>query len=211
MNDELERASQPARALAEAAEAGTIRMSAMLKAIGIDANDPVHQAALLACNNYGLDPLMKHVIVIPRGGPFVTRDGYLHVAHRSGQFDGMTIEDTGEEPTHWWAKCAVFRKDMSHPFRYVGRYPKAGTNKKYGQEMAVARAERTALSRAFPVEGMSGGEPEDRQPDTSAVVREIDELAAVNEWVAEHGDPAAEDIDTAPVVGLTPNETGDQR
>jgi hypothetical protein len=195
---ELERASYPARALADAVDDGKVRMSALLQAIGINANDPVHQAALLACDKYDLDPLRKEVIVIPRGGPYVTRDGYLRVAHRSGQLDGIVIEATGETPTHHTARVAVYRKDMKFPFTYDGRYPKSGTNKQYGPEMAITRAERTALSRAFPVEGMSAGDHDfDRTPaDTTETVAEIEEIIAVKDWVAEHGEPEPIDVDT---------------
>lgn len=194
---ELERASAPGKALAEAVDAGKLRMSEILKAVGIDGGNPIHQAALLACEKYDLDPLRKEVIVIPRGGPYVTRDGYLRVAHRSGQLDGIVIEEEGETPAHWNATVAVYRKDMKYPFRYTGRYPKAGTNKQYGPEMAIVRAERTALSRAFPVEGLHpGGEDFDRTPaDTSSTVAEIEEMAAVKEWVEEHGDPNVIDAD----------------
>lgn len=188
---ELERASAPGRALAEAVEDGRVRMTAIMRSVGINPGDPVHQAALLACEKYDLDPIRKEVIVIPKGGVFVTRDGYLRVAHRSGQLDGIVIEETGETPTHWTARAAVYRKDMKWAFTYSGRYAKADANKKFGPEMAIARAERTALSRAFPVEGVSGGDDFDRSAqsvDTSAVVAEIEELAAVREWVEEYGD-----------------------
>lgn len=199
---ELERASAPGKALAEAVEDGKIRMSAILQAIGIDTANPVHQAALLACEKYDLDPIRKEVIVIPRSGPYVTRDGYLRVAHRSGQLDGIVVEDQSETTTHWTARVAVYRKDARFPFTYTGRYPKAGQNKQYGLEMAVTRAERTALSRAFPVEGMApGGDDFDRTPtDTSATVAEIEELTDVKDWVDEHGDPADVDTETGELV-----------
>lgn len=187
---ELDRARAPGRALEEAVEEGRIRMSDLLKAIGIDAGNPVHQAALLACEKYDLDPLRKEVIVIPRGGPYVTRDGYLRVAHRTGQLNGIVIEDESETAAYWEATVAVYRKDMTHPFKYRGRYPKAGQNKQYGREMAIARAERTALSRAFPVEGLApGGEDiQHTEHDTSATVAEIEELAATKEWIEEFPD-----------------------
>jgi hypothetical protein len=40
---------------------------------------------------------------------------------------------------------------MSRPFEYPGRYPTNYGNKKYGPEMAIARAESMALRRAFNV------------------------------------------------------------
>src|SRR5512147_399807 len=106
---DLDRAASPHLALAEAAAAGRVKMSPILAAIGINPNDPTHQAALLACDKYDLDPLLKHIVVIPKAGPYITRDGWLHVAHRSGQFDGMEVVDTSESQSHWIAKVAVYR------------------------------------------------------------------------------------------------------
>lgn len=147
----IERAGNPSRALAEAAEDGRLKMAPVLAAIGIDANNPVHQAALLIANRYGLDPLLKHVVVIQGKGAYITRDGLLAVAHNSGQFDGIEITDVGETDTHYTAKASVWRKDMGRPFVYPGRYRKGQGNKEYGPEMAIKCAEVMALRRAFNV------------------------------------------------------------
>jgi hypothetical protein len=147
----LARASAPQAALAEAVDAGKVSMSAILAALGFDPNRPEHQAALLTCERYGLDPLMKHVVVIKGSGAYITRDGRLHVAHRSGKFDGMSVDAQGDTGAHWFATVSVYRKDMSHPFTFTGRYPKDGQNKVFGPEMAVKVAECAALRRAFDV------------------------------------------------------------
>lgn len=187
MTTDLERASAPQRALAEAVESGKVKMGSVLSAMGIDPNDPLFQAMLLVCDKYGLDPLLGHVEVLPRSKkPYITRDGFLHIAHANGALDGIELLDESETPSHWEATVAVWRKDMSKPFKYTGRFPKAKKHE-YGKEMAVKSAERTALKRAFNV-----SEPlddHDRAPaDTSGVVAEIAELAAVAEWRAEFGD-----------------------
>src|SRR5690606_32374021 len=76
-----------------------------------------------------LDPLLKHVIVLPKGGVYVTGDGLLHIAPRSGQLDGIVVE---QEPTlsddgrEWVARVSVYRRDMRHPFTFPGRYPVNG-------------------------------------------------------------------------------------
>jgi hypothetical protein len=178
---ELERASAPQRALAEAVDAGKVSMSAILKAVGINPNDATHQAALLACERYELDPLLKHIVVIPGAGPYITRDGWLHIAHRVGTFDGMEVVETGEDANYWTAKVAVYRKDMGRPFAYVGRYPKAGSNKKYGPEMAIKTAEVAALRRAFPVSGVGAYEErwEDDTPDVERFTPTVETHADV--------------------------------
>ena len=124
---------------------------AILKELRLDPRNPKAQALVLVCEQYGLDPILKHAVLVD-GNLYVTRDGLLHVAHRSGVFDGMEVVDG---PTlvgdYWQAKVSVWRKDMSRPFTFVGRYPAAGSNKRYAPEMAVKCAEVMAFRRAFDV------------------------------------------------------------
>jgi hypothetical protein len=201
VKSDLDRAASPHLALAEAAAEGRVKMSPILAAIGINPTDPTHQAALLACDKYDLDPLLKHIVVIPKAGPYITRDGWLHVAHRSGQFDGMEVVDTSETQTHWIAKVAVYRKDMGRPFTYVGRYPKSGGNSKYGPEMAVKTAEVMALRRAFPVSGV-GALEERWEKDEDAVVANAHRVAELAVAAIETQAEAGEVLD----VELTDDE-----
>jgi len=190
--NDLEKASNPGRALAEAVDSGKVKMSSILTAMGINANDPLFQAMLMVCDKYGLDPMLGHVEVLPRSKkPYITRDGFLHIAHASGQLDGIVLEAEGEseDKKYYTATVAVYRKDMSQPFRFTGRWPK-GKKHDYPQQMALKSAERTALKRAFnvaePGDDGSGVAP----ADTSHVVHEIEEMAAIAEWKAEQGDEA---------------------
>ena len=132
------------------------RQLALLRAIGLDRAAPEQrEIALHIANRYDLDLLLKHLVLI-EGRPYITRDGLLWVAHRSGQLDGIevtepeivTLPGVGE---FWRAVCSVYRKDMSRPFTYAGRYPTGGKNRTYGPEMAVKVSEVMALRRAFNV------------------------------------------------------------
>ena len=134
-----------------------VDQAAVLRTLNLNPSDPNTQALLLICDRYRLDPLLKHVVLI-QGRPYITRDGYLSVAHASGQFDGIEIVEEGEDQTHWWARASVFRKDMTRPFTYRGRHPKSGSNKQYGPEMAVKCAEVMALRRAFNVTGVGAAD-----------------------------------------------------
>ena len=135
-----------------------IDREAVIKSLGLNPRDPNTHALLLVCERYNLDPLMKHIVLI-KSNAYVTRDGYLAVAHRSGQFDGMEVLEQGENQTHFTAKVAVYRRDMGRPFAYVGRYPKTGQMaQQYGPEMAVKVAEVQALRRAFNVTGISAAD-----------------------------------------------------
>jgi len=134
-----------------------VDQAAVLRTLNLNPADPNTQALLLICDRYRLDPLLKHVVLI-QGRPYITRDGYLNVAHASGQFDGIEIVEEGEDESHWWARASVFRKDMHRPFTYRGRHPKSGSNKQYGPEMAVKCAEVMALRRAFNVTGVGAAD-----------------------------------------------------
>lgn len=182
--------------------------AAVLRYLKLNPNDVATQAMLLICQRYGLDPLLKHMVLIS-GKPYVTRDGYLHIAHESGQLDGIELLDEGDTELEWWAKVAVWRKDMSKPFTYRGRYPKAGQQKAYGPEMAVKTAEVMALRRAFDVTGVAAadeqwdqavevvGEPAEPPADegTHEAIRNVignldDEArAALGEWWTDNGLP----------------------
>lgn len=139
---------------------------ALVRYLGLNPSDPKSRAAVAVARRYELDPLLKHVVVIPSSGVYITRDGYLHIAHASGQFDGMTVvrdPELSEDGSEWVARVAVYRKDMAHPFEFPGRYPVTGQNKVYAQEMALKAAEVHALRRAFNVAGL-GAADERREP-----------------------------------------------
>jgi hypothetical protein len=131
------------------------RQAALLRAIGLD-KVPAEQRelALAIADRYGLDLMLKHLVIVD-GRPYITRDGLLHIAHRSGVFDGMEVSDptiTDVGPGKFWtARCSVYRKDMSRPFTYAGRYPTSGGNQRFAPEMAVKVSEVMALRRAFDV------------------------------------------------------------
>ncbi|MDP6946021.1 MAG: hypothetical protein QF464_17870, partial [Myxococcota bacterium] len=100
---------------------------------------------------------------------YVTRDGLLHLAHKSQQLDGVSVLDEYDTDDEWCAVVEVYRKDMSHPFRFRGRYSKQGQNRQYGPEMAVKCAEVMALRRAFDVALPTVEEQWDRVGDVVAL------------------------------------------
>jgi hypothetical protein len=142
----------------------------VLEYLKLDPSKVEVQALIVACERYSLDPLLRHAVLID-GKLYVTRDGLLHVAHTTAQLDGIEVLEQGETDSHYLAKVAVHRKDMAHPFTYVGRFPKIravyewrtdqyGKRIKkhirdelhpYGPEMSVKCAEVMALRRAFDV------------------------------------------------------------
>lgn len=177
-----------------------IQHGKVLSYLGLIPDDPRSQAVVAVCQRYDLDPLLKHVIVIPRGGVYITRDGLLHVAHRSGQLDGIvveqepTLDDAGKE---WVTRVSVYRKDMRHPFTFPGRYPVAGGNRDYAQEMSLKAAEAHALRRAFDVSGL--GSADEQRPEQAP------RSGGLGSVLADEQEPAA-DMETGEIIEMAPDE-----
>lgn len=107
------------------------------------------------CNRYGFDPLLKHVVLI-QGTLYVTRDGLLDNAHRSGRFDGIRVTAEQDKSGKWLATATVWVKGMAHPVEYTAYQPEhenpsSPAWKKSPRAMTVKCAEVMALKRAFNV------------------------------------------------------------
>lgn len=138
------------------------RRLALLKAVGLDRVTPEQREITLAiAKRYDLDLLLRHVILVD-GRPYLTRDALLHIAHRSGQFDGIEVTEPVIDGEYWRSTATVWRKDMGKPFVYPGRYPVKGKNKDFAPEMAIKVAEVMALRRAFDVSAPVAEERWDR-------------------------------------------------
>ena len=160
--------------------------------LGMNPSDPKTQAMVAVCARYELDPLLKHVVVIPGAGPYITRDGLLHVAHRSGQLDGIEIVSGPDlVDGEWRVVVSVYRKDMSRPFTFPGRYPANGGNRKYAPEMALKVAESMALRRAFDVSGLGiaderiEDEPQHQRPQSPRPVERLTAPDPDDPWAAQ--------------------------
>lgn len=75
-------------------------------------------AFLLVANEYGLNPLTKEIYAFPSNGgiqPIVGIDGWISMANRHPQYDGLTTIDIIEDGGVVAITCKVYRKDRSHP------------------------------------------------------------------------------------------------
>ncbi len=179
------------------------RELALLKAIGLDRAQPEQrELALAIAKRYDLDPMLKHLVLID-GKPFITRDGLLWVAHRSGVFDGIAVTEPAVVDGFWRCLATVWRKDMSHPIEYPGRYPTSGGNQKFAPEMAIKVAESMALRRAFNVAAPAVEErwdvdlpPEPVAPPPTLAERAAQARAAIDTSVQEASDepPVAAEV-----------------
>lgn len=151
----VERVDSPTTLVRAEASAPIVAVET-LTYLGLDPRRAETRALVLLCERYRLDPLLGHAAIIktkngPR--PYITRDGMLEVAHRSGDLDGIVVDELREGETGWAATVSVHRKSCSHPFTYSAGCGRHEPQAEYGNgpELALARAERRALRRAFAI------------------------------------------------------------
>jgi len=136
---------------------------------------------LYTATKYELDPLIKQVWCVKYGNApaaiFTGRDGFLHIAHRTGQFNGMeTVPNFNEKGELVSATCKVWRKDMDNPFVVTVYRQEYDTHKSNWAKMPITMlqkvAESQALRRAFDISGLYA--PEEYNPAETSQSKVID-------------------------------------
>lgn len=151
-----------------------------------DASDDEFELMLHMARKYNLDPLTKQIWLVKyRNTPaniFTGRDGFLDIAHRSGQFDGMDTkvevveqpidktftfynrkenrQETGrfQRPWQFKATCTIHRKDMTYPVIaevFEEEYTTCQNLWKDKARTMIGKvAESQALRKAFQISGI---------------------------------------------------------
>ena len=165
------------------------------------ATDDEFKIFLALAQKYDLDPFAKQIwfVKYKESEPasiFTGRDGFLHIAHRTGKFDGMETQVRKvDEPLRVYDKygklifksdyqyvatCKVYRKDMKHPIVvevWEEEYSAGNRMWKTKRRTMIQKvAESQALRRAFDISGLYAPE-------------EISEVAYV-----DHGDYEPDEI-----------------
>jgi len=158
------------------------------------------------CKSTGLNPFLREVWFVPSVGIMAGRDGYLAVANRHPQFDGMeTRVDRDDKMVPIKATCTVWRKDRGHPIiceAYYSEYRKqSGVWSQYPSAMISKVAEVLALKRSFAINGVVTEEeigPQEPAPARSAPVSAMPTPAPVPQ------DPPPPSIPSEPVPAPVP-------
>ena len=127
----------------------------VLRYLGLDPSEASTVALFRLAARYGLDPLLRQVEVLDtKQGPraYISRDGYLALAHRTGELRGIRTVEEYEGETGWRAVVEVLTVDGGVYTDSAGcgrTEPQVIRGGVDGLRMAIARAERRALKRAF--------------------------------------------------------------
>jgi phage recombination protein Bet len=124
---------------------------------------------------YDLDIFSRQIFFVKYGtgsdakaSIFCGRDGFLSIAHRSGDFDGLETEITDMEDGGFKAICRVYSKKLSRPIIAEVYSQEYSTGKnlwaKMPRVMIGKVAESTALRKAFNICGLYSPEEIDHQP-----------------------------------------------
>ena len=86
---------------------------------GSPATNEEFMAFVVVANNYNLNPLTREIYAFPgKGGgivPVVSVDGWISLANRHPQFDGITFDDHIEDGKMVAITAHVWRKDRTQP------------------------------------------------------------------------------------------------
>lgn len=145
------------------------------------ATDPEFKIFCEMARLTGLNPMLKLIWCVKNENRpdlpaqiYVSRDGLLAIAHRSGQFNGMESGTKKNEDGDEVGWCTVWRKDMDHPFHSEILRKEYDTGKALWRDkpatMSIKVAEAHCLRRAFDIQGVY---TPDEMPEPEPVIREV--------------------------------------
>lgn len=172
------------------------------------ASDAQFKMFIEVCRATGLNPFLREVWFVPSVGITAGRDGYLAIANRHPQFDGMETRVTRDEKNvPIKAVCTVWRKDRNHAIiceAYYSEYRKqSGVWSQYPSAMISKVAEVLALKRSFAINGVvteeeigTGAEPRGSQQAADAVAEaKINGSTPLTQESAPEPPPPASQLD----------------
>src|SRR5262245_1253264 len=134
---------------------------------------------------------------------YVTRDGMLAVAHASGMLNGIVVDELRRNTAGdgWTCYVSVWRKDWDYPCKMGAQCKDSEPQARqgHGPEMALARAERRALKRAFRIRS-------DFYPERPSVVEDFDTDIEPPALVATAGEGAAREVSETTTRAASPDE-----
>ncbi len=140
------------------------------------ATDDELLALVVTANTYELNPILKELYAFPKKGggitPMVGVDGWIKIANRQPNFDGMDVEVYGDGKTPTHATGTIYLKDRSHPVKITEYYEECKRNTDPWNQMPRRMIRNKAIIQAIRLAfGVSGIHDEDEARDISGQVQ----------------------------------------
>lgn len=157
------------------------------------ATDDELLALVVTSNRYGLDPFLKQIYAFPKKGggivPLVGFDGWVAIANRQPNFDGMTVEVEGEGKNPESATCKIYLKDRAHPVTVTEYFSECHRNTDPWNQMPRRMMRNKAIIQAIRVAfGVGGIYDEDEAQEIAMKTttgRVVEDRPAINPFAAE--------------------------
>jgi len=174
-----------------------------------DANESEFKMFITLASRYGLDPFNKEIFFWKvKGRPTImtSRDGYLKIADRHPEYDGLVsdvvrgndqFKRISDGIDHQYssnrgdiigAYALVYRKDRSYPIYIFAPFDEYNASSRvwnqYPSAMILKVAESMSLKRSFSISGLVSREEMEvtqMQDDSSSFNSEIDSVEVVSE------------------------------
>lgn len=194
-----------------AAFEATIRATCFSSKAGEEPSREEFAAFLVVARDYGLNPLTREIYGFKaKSGavvPIVGIDGWLSLANRQDEFDGMEIREVVENGEHVGTTAIVYRKDRTHPTIVTEWLAECrrGTEpwKQWPRRMLRHKAAIQAIRYAFSISGIY--EPDEAE---RADMIDVTPAAAGPRPKREdfHGETAKAPAETDPREGMSDAE-----
>jgi phage recombination protein Bet len=134
------------------------------------ATDEEMLALVVTANTYGLNPLVRELFAFPKKGggivPMVGVDGWLKIANRQDNYDGMSIEVFGDGKTPTHATCEIYLKNRAHPVKVTEYFEECRRNTDPWNQMPRRMIRNKVMIQAIRVAfGIGGIFDEDEATD----------------------------------------------
>jgi phage recombination protein Bet len=134
------------------------------------ATDEEMLALVVTANTYQLNPLLKEMYAFPKKGggivPMVGVDGWLKIANRQDNYDGMSVEVFGDGKTPTHATCEIYLKNRAHPVKVTEYFEECRRNTDPWNQMPRRMIRNKVMIQAIRVAfGIGGIFDEDEATD----------------------------------------------
>jgi phage recombination protein Bet len=134
------------------------------------ATDEEMLALVVTANTYQLNPLLKEMYAFPKKGggivPMVGVDGWLKIANRQDNYDGMSVEVFGDGKTPTHATCEIYLKNRAHPVKVTEYFEECRRNTDAWNQMPRRMIRNKVMIQAIRVAfGIGGIFDEDEATD----------------------------------------------